>query len=102
MEYPLSTWVIDVPKNTIWDTVIQIIRGRWKINGCLAYFTIFLNHIVYPKIATWINSRLRHGLTMGRLISMAKQVDRYIEDSLNHNLFHGDQIIMSLGIFKDT
>lgn len=52
MEYPLPTWVIDVPKNTVWETVIQIIRGRWKINGYLDYFTIFLNHIVYPKIAT--------------------------------------------------
>lgn len=35
-------------------------------------------------------------------ISMAKQVNGYIGDSLNYSLFHGDQIIMCLGIFKDT
>lgn len=101
MMYSPAILVSDVPQNTVWETLAQIIRGRWKINRCLASFIIFLNITAYPKIANWINSSLRHGQAVGQLISMAKQVDGYIPDSLNHTLFHRDQIIMCLSIFKD-
>lgn len=38
----------------------------------------------------------------GNFFQMSKQVDGYNLDLLNHTLFHRDQIIMCLGIFKDT
>lgn len=77
-------------------------QRQMEINCYLTYFINFLSYIVYPQIATSINSDLRHGQTVGQLISMAKQVDKYTGYLLNHNLFHGDQTIMCVGIFKDT
>lgn len=74
MEHSPTIWVTDVSQNTVWETS-QTVRGRWKINCCLAYFVIFLNHTVYPKRATLTNSSLRHGQAIGHLIPMAKQID---------------------------